>query len=102
MLAQQHAGQATHDAVQAAAQAGEHAASEGFNAGEVIIEHFANIPHDHPLIHLPALFGIDMSVTKHVFMLWLIATAVFVLVTFVVRRYLASGRMVPTGVMNAV
>jgi F-type H+-transporting ATPase subunit a len=103
MLAQQHAGQATpHDAVQAAAQAGEHAASEGFNAGEVIIEHVANSPHDHPLIHLPTLFGIDLSVTKHVFMLWLIATAVFVLVTVVVRRYLASGRPVPTGFMNAV
>ena len=44
-------------------------ASEGFNAGEVIIEHVANSPLDHPLIHLPTIFGIDFSVTKHVFML---------------------------------
>jgi len=102
MLAQEHAAQTTHGAVQGASQGGEHAASEGFNAGEVIIEHVANTGHDHPLIHLPTVFGIDLSVTKHVFMLWLIATTVFVLVTLVVRRYLASGRPTPTGFMNAV
>jgi F-type H+-transporting ATPase subunit a len=92
MMSQEHA----------ASQAGGHGASEGFNAGEVIIEHVANSGHDHPLIHLPTLFGIDMSVTKHVFMLWLIAATLFVLVTVVVRRYLASGRPTPTGFMNAV
>lgn len=101
MLAQAHAAQSTHDAVQAAAQAGEHAAAEGFNAGEVIIAHVANSGYDHPLIHLPTVFGIDLSVTKHVFMLWLIAAALFVLVTAVVRRYLASQRPVPSGFMNA-
>jgi len=102
MLAQEHATQATHGAVQAASQAGEHAASEGFNAGEVIIEHVANSGHDHPLIHLPTVLGINLSVTKHVFMLWLIAATIFLLVTLVVRRYLASGRPAPTGFMNAV
>ena len=39
--AQEHAGEADSHA------------SEGFNAGEVIIEHVANSPLDHPLIHLP-------------------------------------------------
>ena len=31
---------------------------------------------DHPLIHLPTSFGIDMSVTKHVLMLWIVAAVV--------------------------
>ena len=38
-----------------------------------IIGHVANSPPDHPLIHLPAVFGIDLSVSKHVFMLWVVA-----------------------------
>jgi F-type H+-transporting ATPase subunit a len=76
-------------------------AGEKFNAGETIIEHVSNSPIDHPLIHLPKIFGIDFSVTKHVFMLWLVAAVVFVLVTTIVRRYLKSGRQVPTGPMNA-
>ena len=86
MLAQEHATEA---------------AGETFNAGETIIEHVSNSPIDHPLIHLPKVFGIDFSVTKHVFMLWLVAAVVFLVVTTIVRRYLKSGRQVPTGPMNA-
>ena len=58
---------------------------------------------DHPLIHLPKIFGIDFSVTKHVFMLWLVAALLFLVVTAVVRRYLQPGteHPVPRGVMNA-
>ncbi len=77
------------------------AAAEGFNAGEVIIEHVANSPIDHPLIHLPTIAGIDLSVTKHVLMLWIVAAVVFVAVTFAVRRYLRQDRLVPSGFMNA-
>ena len=77
------------------------AAAEGFNAGEVIIEHVANSPLDHPLIHFPTIGGIDFSVTKHVFMLWLVAALVFLVVTTVVRRYVRQERLVPTGFMNA-
>jgi F-type H+-transporting ATPase subunit a len=77
------------------------AAAEGFNAGEVIIEHVSNSPIDHQLIHLPPLFGIDFSVTKHVFMLWLVAAVVFGIVTLTVRRYLKQERPVPRGLMNA-
>ena len=76
------------------------AATEGFNAGEVIIGHVANSPIDHPLLHLPTVAGIDFSVTKHVFMLWLVATVVFLLVTLTVRRYLRQDRLVPSGFMN--
>jgi F-type H+-transporting ATPase subunit a len=75
---------------------------KGFNAGETIIEHVSNSPHTHPLIELPHVFGIDFSVTKHVFMLWLVAAIVFVVVTWCVRRYLKQDRPIPTGLMNGI
>jgi F-type H+-transporting ATPase subunit a len=73
---------------------------EGFDAGELIIGHVANSPIDHPLIHLPTIYGVDLSVTKHVFMLWLVAAALFMIVTLLVRGYLRRGGLVPTGPMN--
>jgi len=77
------------------------AAAEGFNAGEMIIEHVANSGLDHPLIHLPTVAGIDFSVTKHVFMLWVVAALVFLIVTTAVRRYLRQDRLIPSGFVNA-
>ena len=77
-----------------------HAAPEAFNAGETIIGHVANSPLDHPLVHLPPLFGIDMSITKHVLMLLLVATVLFLLVTATVRRYIRQERLVPAGFMG--
>jgi F-type H+-transporting ATPase subunit a len=77
------------------------AAAEGFNAGDVIIEHVSNSSLEHPLIHLPTILGVDLSVTKHVLMLWLVATAVFLVVVTAVRRYLRQDRLVPSGFMNA-
>ena len=44
-----------------------------FDAGETIIHHVANSSVDQPLIHLPKVMGIDLSVTKHVMMLWVVA-----------------------------
>jgi len=70
-------------------------APEGFNAGEVIIGHVSNSSAEHPLIRLPTIFGIDFSVTKHVFMLWVVAAGLFLLVTWIVRRYAKSDRAVP-------
>ena len=75
------------------------AAGQGFDAGKTIIGHVANSPADHPLIHLPPLFGIDMSVTKHVLMLWIVAVLVFFGVTWIVRRHLRSGKLVASGPM---
>ena len=74
---------------------------EGFDAGEMIIGHVANSPPDHPIVHLPHLFGIDFSVSKHVFMLLFVATILFFLITLTVRRYLRQDRLVPSGFMNA-
>jgi F-type H+-transporting ATPase subunit a len=76
------------------------AATGAFNAGELIIGHVANSGLDHPLIHLPTIFGIDLSVTKHVFMLWVVSAFVFTTVTWTVRRYLRQDRPVPSGLMN--
>jgi len=70
-----------------------------FNAGETIIEHVSN-NHELPLIKLPPVFGIDFSVTKHVFMLWFVAALVFLIVTLTVRRYLRQDRLIPSGFMN--
>ena len=82
------------------AEAAEHV-EEGFDAGEMIIGHVANSPPDHPIVHLPHLFGIDFSVSKHVFMLLFVATILFFLITLTVRRYLRQDRLVPSGFMNA-
>ena len=101
MSAQQHAAETARGAAEAASHGAAHTAPEGFNAGDVIIEHVANSGLDHPLIHLPTVFGIDLSVTKHVFMLWFVAAVLFLLVTAMVRRFLRSRRPVPGGVMNA-
>jgi F-type H+-transporting ATPase subunit a len=85
----------------AADHAAEQVAESGFNAGETIIGHVANSPLDHPLIHLPPIFGIDFSVTKHVLMLWLVAATVFVIVMVSVRRYLRQDSQVPSRFMSA-
>src|SRR5712691_1072431 len=88
------------EAVQEHAAAAAHGAAEKFNAGEVIIHHVANSSVGEPLIHLPKILGIDFSVTKHVLMLWLVAATLFVVVTWVVRRYLKQDRLIPSGFMN--
>jgi F-type H+-transporting ATPase subunit a len=79
-----------------AAQAAEAAGTGGFNAGEVIIEHVSNTSVNEPIVHLPRVLGVDMSVTKHVLMLWIVAIILFVIVTWIVRRFLAQERPVPT------
>src|SRR5689334_3169711 len=81
----------------------EHAATgaaEKFNAGELIMEHVSNSSVEHPLLHLPKIAGIDLSVTKHVLMLWIVAALLAVVIIAAVRRYLRQDRRVPAGVMN--
>jgi len=86
--------------MQPAEQAATEAAGK-FDAGKTIIEHVSNSSHEHPLIKLPTLLGVDFSVTKHVLMLWLVATIVLVIVTVTVRRYLKQPRPIPSGFMSA-
>jgi F-type H+-transporting ATPase subunit a len=90
--------------VQEAVQHGAAAAeghAEKFDAGETIIHHVANSSLDEPLLHLPTVLGIDLSVTKHVMMLWVVALVLFVIVTVAIRRYLKQERLIPSGFMNA-
>jgi F-type H+-transporting ATPase subunit a len=77
------------------------AAEKATNIGDTIVEHVSNSSLDHPLIALPKIFGVDMSVTKHVFMLWVVAAIVLLVVTVTVRRYLRQDRLVPSGFMGA-
>ena len=75
-------------------------AKEGFNAGATIIEHVSNTNVNDAIIRLPRIYGIDMSVTKHVFMLWVIAAILFFGITFLVRRFLAQKEAVPSKPMS--
>ena len=70
--------------------------------GPNIIHHVSNSDISHPIISLPTIFGIDFSVTKHVFMLWLVAILVSIAVIVPVRKFLSSGKPVPSGWMNAI
>jgi F-type H+-transporting ATPase subunit a len=86
--------------LQPQAEGAAEAAAEGFNAGDVIIEHVSNSSHEHPIFQLPTIAGIDFSVTKHVMMLWLVAAFVFLVATITVRRYVRQERLIPTGFTN--
>jgi F-type H+-transporting ATPase subunit a len=76
-------------------------AKGGFNAGETIIEHVSNTSIADPIIHLPRVFGVDMSVTKHVFMLWVISALLLVGITWIVRRFVRQERPIPGRAMSA-
>jgi F-type H+-transporting ATPase subunit a len=76
-------------------------AKGGFNAGETIIEHVSNTSVNEPIIHLPRVFGIDMSVTKHVLMLWIVAAILFFGITWLVRRFIRQERPIPSRPMSA-
>src|SRR5437870_8764440 len=82
-----------------ASQAAE-GAPGAFNAGETIMEHVSNTSVDHPVLHLPRVFGVDMSVTKHVLMLWIIAALLFFGITWIVRRFMSQERPIPGRAMS--
>jgi F-type H+-transporting ATPase subunit a len=70
--------------------------------GPNIIHHVSNSDISHPLFHIPPLFGIDFSVTKHVLMLWVVSLLVGVAIIIPVRKYLSSNRSTPSGWMNGI
>jgi len=78
---------------------GAHQAAASAPSGTVdIIGHVSN--GQHPLFELPTIMGINFSVTKHVFMLWVVAAAIFVIVTAIVRKSVARRQLVPAGAAN--
>ena len=66
-----------------------------------IMDHVSNSSLDHPILHLPTIFGINFSVTKHVMMLWVTAVVVFSIAYFATKRYRKEEYPVPTGFTNA-
>ena len=68
--------------------------------GDNIIHHVSNSSLDQPLIHLPQIFGINFSVTKHVLMLWIVTILLTCAVILPVRKYLQKDKPVPSGWMN--
>ena len=66
--------------------------SGNFNAGDMIIEHVSNTSVDHPIFELPTILGVNFSVTKHVLMLWLVATFTFFVISWSTRKYLKKSR----------
>ena len=70
--------------------------------GPNIIHHVSNSDIAHPIIELPKVLGIDISVTKHVIMLWIAFLLVSSLVIIPTRVFLRSGRKVPSGWMNLI
>ncbi len=77
------------------------AAADGAKQGLDFVGHVAN--GQDALFHLPPIFGIDFSITKHVLMIWVVAILVFLFVTSAVRRYLRAQSHVPQGAkINAI
>jgi len=60
--------------------------------GDNIIHHVSNSSLDQPLIHLPQIFGINFSVTKHVLMLWIVTILLTCAVIIPVRKYLQQDK----------
>jgi F-type H+-transporting ATPase subunit a len=70
--------------------------------GENIIHHVSNSDIMHPIVHLPHMFGVDMSVTKHVLMLWIVALLVSITIIIPIRSYLKQKNFIPSGMANAI
>ncbi|MBT4784705.1 MAG: F0F1 ATP synthase subunit A [Candidatus Marinimicrobia bacterium] len=70
--------------------------------GKNIIDHVSNSDIDHAIVQLPQLFGINMSVTKHVLMLWIVALLVSITIIIPVRAYIRQNNFIPKGMANAI
>ena len=70
--------------------------------GKNIIHHVSNSSLDHPLIQLPHIWGINLSVSKHVLMLWIVAVLVACSVIIPIRKYLQQDKPQPKGWMNVI
>ena len=70
--------------------------------GPYIIGHVSNSDQSHPIFHLPSAFGIDMSVTKHVLMLWIVAFVVSLFVIIPIRKYVRQSSYNPSKASSAI
>ena len=67
------------------------------NIGDKIIDHVAN---SDVMVHFE-LFGIDLSITKHVIMIWIAAGLLISMGLYATRKYRKEERPVPSGFANA-
>jgi len=87
---------AASESATAAAQAAEHGGSEPFNAGNMILEHILDSDHldFHPFGTIPLpqihILGLDLSITRHVAMMWL-ASIVLIVVAVLAARIQKRG-----------
>ena len=70
--------------------------------GPYIIGHVSNSDQSHPIFHFPTIFGIDMSVTKHVLMLWIVAFVVSLFVIIPIRKYIRQTSYNPSKASSAI
>ena len=69
--------------------------------GPNIISHVSNSDITHPVIHLPSIFGINFSITKHVVMLWIASIILLISIIIPVRIFLNKKTKIPKGWINA-
>ncbi len=97
------------------AHGGAEAAPEEEKAGDVIMHHIldkgvlsfepfgeVSLPHLSIPASVPVLGGLDISVTKHVVMLWLVSAALLIVFSIVGGKYKTmNARQAPKGLANA-
>ena len=69
---------------------------------DYIIGHVSNSDQAHPILQLPSIFGIDMSVTKHVMMLWIVAIVVSLSIIVPIRKFLRQTTYNPSTASSAI
>ena len=74
--------------------------------GPNIIHHVSNTFSEtdafHPIISLPTVFGVNLSVSKHVLMLWIVSFLLILTIILPVRKFIRSKKRVPSGWVNAI
>ena len=66
--------------------------------GDVVLHHVTN---DSNHVYYPFhLFGIDLSITKHIIMLWIVCSATIALVLWGTRRYRKDINSTPKGLSS--
>ena len=74
--------------------------------GPNIIHHVSNTFSEtdafHPIISLPTVFGVNLSVSKHVLMLWIVSFLLVLTIILPFRKFIRSKKRVPSGWVNAI
>ena len=69
---------------------------------EYLISHVSNSSIEKPIIKINEIFGVDMSITKHVFMLWIVSILVSLSIIIPVRKYLRQTTYNPSKASSSI